>query len=117
MNISDVMRESEDSFKLMFRYIGRNTDANIMLLKYPDLIDAFLNDDKDKFNQDTMILICYPIKFLVEAYITKHSTAGVIQSSINIQELRDKIENIMGSVVNDPVIAKYKLKKILEEVK
>jgi hypothetical protein len=76
-----LLWEHQHSMAVLIGFVGSTTShVNQLLLKWPDLIDAFLQDDKDKFDDDIADLICHPIYIVASVLIQKASLEKIITS-------------------------------------
>jgi hypothetical protein len=88
-----LLWEHQHSMAILIGFVGSTTShVNQLLLKWPDVIDAFLQDNKDKFNEDVADLICHPIYVVASALIQKASLEAIITPEEFASMQRDIIE-------------------------
>lgn len=72
----ELARECKHSFAILLGFVGQNTPANKILLKWPDLIDAVIDKDQARVDEALHFLMCYPLKLLAES-LNETAMAGV----------------------------------------
>ena len=105
-----LFEEALDSFKTLIGCVGNETKANILFLKWPDAILSYLREDGN-YEEDIAILICAPIKSIIEGLIIYNNEHGG-----NDKTIKDEVIAIMKTAKNDPVAAKKGLIKICNRV-
>ena len=103
----EFIKEANDSFKILVRYLGMlDSRANLLFLKWPDAMQALVAEDYDMFRKDMAILICQPV----------HALALALQEYTN-QKLNQplkvsSIELIMEQAPIDPIGTKKALVQV-----
>jgi len=97
-----LVREAKHSFLIVLSIVGKEDSAfNIILLKWPDIVDSILDDDEELFLKDVGFLICHPFKLLAES----------LQSIINDDRSVD-IDVSMKLSSSDPLDARKNLVRL-----
>lgn len=104
-NVKITVDECKHSVILLMQYAGGyNTHCNMILLKWPDLFDAFISDDEIKFNEDAAVLICLPLKIIAESLFQACQMFDSIDNKVS-----EDINEVMLMHKKDPIEAKASL--------
>lgn len=104
--------EAKHSFAILLGFIGEpDTPCNMMLLKWPDAVDALLDDDEDKFREDMATLMCQPIKIISESLFDILNSNGGCDIDFSVQ-----IKDTIQLSPNNPVEAKNNLISICNQI-
>jgi len=101
----NLVKEALHSYRMLHKYMG--SDANGMLLKWPDAFESFLTDEK-LFKKDIALLICIPIKTIIEFLVQMRNEK--YKDGINTKE----VEDVMKLSEYDPLTVKTTLVRIAE---
>ncbi len=101
--VLNLVNEAMDSYKLLISIVGK--DANMILIKWPDTFQSYLTDDK-LFEKDIAILICNPIKTIIDVLV------ALLQKKYNIECSSEDAEKLLKFASDDPILIKSSLIKI-----
>lgn len=100
----EMVNEAKHSFKVLLAFVGDiDTICNRLLLKWPDVIDSFIEGNDNKVKADLSILMCTPLLWIIQS-VTERPTIG------------KECDDIMFNAHHDPILAKRKLVILYNDV-
>lgn len=100
-----LIREAKHSFAILLGFVGdTDSPANRVLLKWPDVTDALLDGDEERFNEAAAYLICYPMKLVAESL---RETIRKLGEDVELYVV--EVNKTMESAATSPVDVKLNL--------
>ena len=101
-----IIKEAKDSMRILMKHLGaQNTSANILLLKWPDLIDSYIEDNEKEFHSDAVCLVCFPLKIIAES---------MIESNQQLLKWKEEVDMAFNTKDSDIFEAKAQLVRLIE---
>jgi 2-hydroxy-3-keto-5-methylthiopentenyl-1-phosphate phosphatase len=106
----EILREAQDSLGIMFEYTGIHTPCNKILLKIMDITNAFFDEKWDLVKEDAVKLVVLPVQLVAES---QAALVAMVRPEIS-EKWTTEIKNIINNI-DDPIIAKKKICKLLKD--
>jgi hypothetical protein len=100
LEFKQMVAEAKHTFKLLLRFLNdTDTVCNRLLLKWPDVIDAWMEGNYDKVKVDMAVLMCTPLQWIISS-ITERPT------------IVTECNGIVKEASKDPIKSKSELMKL-----
>lgn len=106
-DIKILLKEAKHSVMLLMQSFGSiSSPCNQVLLKWPDILDSYFDNNDENLRRDFAIIICQPIKIIADSLVERIKLIGLLDSS------SFEIEQTMVLAIKSPLEAKANLLRI-----
>lgn len=106
MNNLQLLSEAKHSIATLMGFTGYDSHANVLLLKWPDILESVLKGDEKQALADFSCIICQPLAVLAESLIQAAATSDISAA------LLDDVRRTLAEGIVDPIEAKRNLIRI-----
>lgn len=101
--IKKMIQEAKHSIKILMCFVGKE-EASPVMMKWPDILDAYIDDDFDKLKTDLSAIMCAPLRVITQSLIELSLSYPVPKELIAGWQIQ--LEWAVDSIIVDPFEAK-----------